>query len=103
MVMAVAQAVEAGSRAVVRASAGNTTAYWRGFTQYLQEGGASHTPRLLGVQAEGAAPLVRGEPIAEPRTIASAIRIGDPASREGALRARDESDGIIAAATDDEI
>ncbi len=84
-------------------NAGNITAYWRGFRQYYEQGGASQTPRLLGFQAEGAAPLVLGRPVAEPRTVASAIKIGDPASRDGALRARDESEGIIAAVSDDEI
>lgn len=84
-------------------NAGNITAYWRGFRQYRDEGAATHTPRLLGFQAEGAAPLVYGGVIAAPRTIASAIRIGDPASRDGALRARDESEGFIEAVSDEEI
>jgi threonine synthase len=84
-------------------NAGNITAYWRGFTEYVQVGGATRAPRLIGVQAEGAAPLVIGAAVAAPRTVASAIRIGDPASREGALRARDESGGLICAVSDDEI
>jgi threonine synthase len=84
-------------------NAGNITAYWRGFRQYVEEGGAMHTPRILGFQAAGAAPLVDGAPVSSPKTIASAIRIGDPASRDGALRARDESDGFIDSVTDDEI
>ena len=84
-------------------NAGNITAYWRGFTEYVHAGGSTRTPQLVGVQAEGAAPLVKGEPVATPRTVASAIRIGDPASRDGALRARDESGGSIIAVSDQEI
>jgi threonine synthase len=80
-------------------NAGNITAYWRGFCEVLPEG----RPALWGFQAEGAAPLVRGHPIAEPKTIATAIRIGNPASWQGALGAVRESGGRIAAVSDDEI
>jgi threonine synthase len=84
-------------------NAGNITAYWRGFTRYADEGRASGRPRMLGFQAEGAAPIVRGEPIEAPETVATAIRIGNPASWEAAVAARDESGGVIEAVTDDEI
>jgi threonine synthase len=81
-------------------NAGNITAYWRGFVQY-QKG--DKRPRMMGFQAEGAAPIVRGEVVAEPKTIATAIRIGNPASWQGALAARDESAGIIDSVSDEEI
>ncbi len=84
-------------------NAGNITAYWRGFREEQARGRVSALPRLLGVQAQGAAPIVRGRPVARPRTVASAIRIGNPASWEGATLARDESRGTIVAATDEEI
>ena len=80
-------------------NAGNITAYWKGFKEYH----ASRLPRMVGAQAEGAAPIVSGTPVANPRTVASAIRIGNPASWEGATSARDESGGTIAAVTDTEI
>jgi threonine synthase len=86
-------------------NAGNITAYWRGFRRYADAGqtpGAG-LPRMLGFQAEGAAPIVRGEPVEAPETVATAIRIGNPASWEGATSARDESGGLIEAVTDDEI
>ena len=86
-------------------NAGNITAYWRGFRRYadagLTRGGG--LPRMLGFQAEGAAPIVRGEPVEAPETVATAIRIGNPASWEGATSARDESGGVIESVTDDEI
>jgi threonine synthase len=82
-------------------NAGNITAYWRGFRRYAAEGAG--LPRMLGFQAEGAAPIVRGEPVAEPETVATAIRIGNPASWDGAVAARDESGGVIEAVSDDEI
>jgi len=82
-------------------NAGNITAYWRGFRRYAAEGAG--LPRMLGFQAEGAAPIVRGEPVAEPETVATAIRIGNPASWDGAIAARDESGGVIEAVSDDEI
>ena len=82
-------------------NAGNITAYWQGFRRYAPDEG--HLPRMLGFQAEGAAPIVRGEPIAEPETVATAIRIGNPASWDGAISARDESGGVIETVSDDEI
>jgi threonine synthase len=78
-------------------NAGNITASWRGFQAVGQ------SPRMLGFQAEGAAPIVRGAPVAEPETVATAIRIGNPASWEGALAARDQSGGLIEAVSDDAI
>jgi threonine synthase len=84
-------------------NAGNISAYWSGFRAYREAGLIERTPVMLGVQAEGAAPLVHGGVVAEPRTVATAIRIGDPASRELALRARDESGGWIDAVSDAEI
>ena len=79
-------------------NAGNITAYWRGFVRYERG-----RPRMLGFQADGAAPIVRGEPVESPETVATAIRIGNPASWEGAVTARDESGGLIEAVSDDEI
>jgi threonine synthase len=84
-------------------NAGNITAYWKGFREYHQAGHCTQLPRMVGAQAEGAAPIVSGRPVAEPKTVASAIRIGNPASWEGATTARDESGGLIAAVTDTEI
>ena len=84
-------------------NAGNITAYWRGFREYLQLGRSRSLPRMMGFQAEGAAPIVKGAPVANPQTIASAIRIGNPASWQGALDARDDSGGTIDAVSDDEI
>jgi threonine synthase len=78
-------------------NAGNITAYWKGFRE------AGHEPRMLGYQAAGAAPLVHGAPVAKPETIASAIRIGNPARWEEAMAAVTESRGAIEAVTDDEI
>ncbi|WP_055547738.1 threonine synthase [Streptomyces sp. NBRC 110028] len=85
-------------------NAGNITAYWRGYQEYAAEGGpASRTPRMWGFQAAGSAPIVRGEPVKEPATIATAIRIGNPASWTQAERARDESGGFIDEVTDRQI
>ena len=84
-------------------NAGNITAYWKGFREYHQAQRATRLPRMVGAQAEGAAPIVNGSPVASPKTVASAIRIGNPASWEGATSARDESGGMIAAVTDMEI
>ena len=84
-------------------NAGNITAYWRGFREYRAAGRAHTLPRMVGAQADGAAPIVDGHPVEHPRTVASAIRIGNPASWEGATSARDESGGAIAAVTDTEI
>ena len=84
-------------------NAGNISAYWRGFTDAAAAGASAKRPRMIGVQAAGAAPLVSGAPIANPETVATAIRIGKPASWETAVAARDESGGFIRAVTDDEI
>jgi threonine synthase len=84
-------------------NAGNITAYWKGFREYRVAGRSTRLPRMVGAQAEGAAPIVDGHPVAQPKTVASAIRIGNPASWEGATTARDESGGLIAAVTDTEI
>jgi len=84
-------------------NAGNITAYWRGFVEYFQAERTFRKPRMIGWQAAGAAPIVRGEPVPDPHTVASAIRIGNPASWRFAEAARDESEGAIAAVTDDEI
>lgn len=84
-------------------NAGNISAYWMGFVQYQQAGHATHTPHLLGFQAAGAAPIVRNEVVPNPETIATAIRIGNPASWELATTARDESGGTIDMVTDEEI
>ncbi|HET7701590.1 MAG TPA: threonine synthase [Candidatus Limnocylindria bacterium] len=84
-------------------NAGNITAYWRGFVEAQTAGMARSRPRLFGFQAAGAAPIVNGAPVADPQTIATAIRIGAPASWASALRARDESGGAIEAVTDAEI
>jgi threonine synthase len=84
-------------------NAGNISAYWIGFKQYAKAGVADRTPQLWGFQAAGAAPLVHGEPIAHPETVASAIRIGNPASWLLAESARDDSGGRIDAVTDEQI
>ena len=84
-------------------NAGNITAYWQGFVEYFQAGKAKTQPKMMGFQAEGAAPIVRGYPIEEPETVASAIRIGNPASWQKAVAARDESGGIIDMVSDEEI
>jgi threonine synthase len=84
-------------------NAGNITAYWGGFEEYHRLERTSGKPRMWGFQAEGAAPLVLGHPVEHPETIATAIRIGNPASWEGAINARDSSGGSISAVSDDEI
>ena len=84
-------------------NAGNISAYWAGFRDYSAAGRIASLPRIWGFQAAGAAPLVTGRRVDHPETIATAIRIGDPASGEQALAARDESGGLIEAVTDDEI
>ena len=84
-------------------NAGNISAYWLGFTEYFKDGLATHRPAMWGFQAEGAAPFVAGHPIAKPETIATAIRIGNPASWDLAVAARDESGGLIDSVTDEEI
>jgi len=84
-------------------NAGNITAYWKGFVEYRDAERASHTPRMMGFEAEGAAPIVKGHRIVKPETIATAIRIGNPASWAGAAAARDASGGVIDSVTDEEI
>jgi threonine synthase len=84
-------------------NAGNITAYWKGYREYAADGLATRRPRMWGFQASGSAPIVRGEPVRSPQTIATAIRIGNPASWESAERARDESGGLIEAVTDRQI
>ncbi len=84
-------------------NAGNITAYWQGFSEYHQAGRAKGTPKMMGFQADGAAPIVRGHPVDKPETIATAIRIGNPASWQKAVAARDESGGIIDMVSDEEI
>jgi len=84
-------------------NAGNITAYWKGYKKYFEDGKITFLPRMLGFQASGAAPLVLGKPVENPETVATAIRIGNPASWKGAVGARDESGGLIDAVTDDEI
>ena len=84
-------------------NAGNITAYWKGYVEYAADGLASQRPKMWGYQAAGAAPIVTGQPVAKPSTIATAIRIGNPASWAQAEAARDESGGRIDAVTDREI
>ncbi|HUV11725.1 MAG TPA: threonine synthase [Acidimicrobiia bacterium] len=84
-------------------NAGNITAYWKGYREYADAGRATRAPRMLGWQASGAAPIVRGEPVLHPETIATAIQIGNPASWAQAVAARDESGGHIGAVTDADI
>ena len=84
-------------------NAGNITAYWRGYNDYFKLGRIDSLPKMLGFQASGAAPLVKGSPVSRPRTIATAIRIGNPASWEGAVAARKASGGLIEAVTDQQI
>ncbi|MEW6002291.1 MAG: threonine synthase [Nitrospirota bacterium] len=84
-------------------NAGNITAYWRGYKEYKEAKRITSLPVMLGFQAAGAAPIVLGKPVEKPETIATAIRIGNPASWKGAVQARDESGGRIEAVTDEEI
>ncbi|GAB3486524.1 threonine synthase [Flexivirga lutea] len=89
-------------------NAGNITAYWKGYRESAEmpigsDGAASRTPQMWGFQAAGAAPIVNGHPVDEPDTIATAIRIGNPASWQQAIAARDESGGLIDAVTDEQI
>jgi threonine synthase len=84
-------------------NAGNITAYWKGFVEYQRAGRSRGAPRMMGFEAEGAAPIVRGQRVTNPETIATAIRIGNPASWKGAVAARDESGGAIDCVSDDEI
>lgn len=84
-------------------NAGNITAYWMGYKEWQAEGKIKALPRMMGFQAALAAPIVKGKPIKSPKTVATAIRIGNPASWKGALLARDESKGMIHSVTDAEI
>ncbi len=84
-------------------NAGNITAYWMGYKEYLKAGRSSGLPRMMGWQAEGAAPIVHGAPVENPETIATAIRIGNPASWEHAVKAATESSGAIDMVSDEEI
>lgn len=84
-------------------NAGNITAYWKGYVEYAEDGISDSRPRMWGFQAAGSAPIVEGRAIENPETIATAIRIGNPASWDKAIAARDESGGVIEAVTDDEI
>ncbi|MCS7252905.1 MAG: threonine synthase [Armatimonadota bacterium] len=84
-------------------NAGNITSHWMGYKEYFRHGFISNLPIMIGVQAAGAAPLVLGHPVENPETIATAIRIGNPARWKEAIEARDESGGTIVAVTDDEI
>ena len=84
-------------------NAGNITAYWKGYKEFRAEGRIKSTPVMLGFQAKGAAPIVRGYPIEKPETLATAIRIGNPASWKQAEAARDESKGLIDMVSDEEI
>ncbi len=84
-------------------NAGNIYAYWLGYKQYLEVGKADKLPKMCGFQAEGAAPIVRGRPVDNPQTVASAIRIGNPANWKKAELARDESGGLIDMVSDEEI
>lgn len=84
-------------------NAGNITAYWKGYQEYKKAGKSGTLPKMLGFQAAGSAPIVLGHPVKNPETIATAIRIGNPASWKTAVAARDESGGLIDAVTDEEI
>ncbi|MFN3975892.1 MAG: threonine synthase [Aquificaceae bacterium] len=84
-------------------NAGNITAYWKGYKEYFQAGKIDSLPKMMGWQAEGAAPIVKGYPIKNPQTIATAIRIGNPYSWQSALQAMQESGGLIDAVSDEEI
>ncbi|MDI6781118.1 MAG: threonine synthase [bacterium] len=84
-------------------NAGNITAYWKGYKEYKQAGRIDSLPKMIGFQAAGSAPIVEGRVIKDPKTIATAIKIGNPASWKQAEQARDESKGLIDKVTDDEI
>ena len=84
-------------------NAGNITAYWKGYRQYQEIGASTRLPQMWGFQAAGSAPIVLGHPVDEPDTIATAIRIGNPASWQQAIEARDSSGGVIDSVTDEEI
>ena len=84
-------------------NAGNITAYWKGYREYADAGHSTRLPRMWGFQAAGSAPIVLGAPVAKPETIATAIRIGNPASWDQAVAARDDSGGLIDSVTDEQI
>jgi len=84
-------------------NAGNITAYWKGYKEYKDAGFSKKLPKMLGFQAEGSAPIVLGHPVKDPKTIATAIKIGNPASWKQAEAARDESGGLVDMVSDDEI
>ncbi|GAA2348392.1 threonine synthase [Saccharopolyspora halophila] len=84
-------------------NAGNITAYWKGYAEYGDDGLIEKLPRMFGFQAAGAAPLVHGQPVTEPETVATAIRVGSPASWESAVKAKDASNGLFSAVTDEQI
>ena len=84
-------------------NAGNITAYWRGYNEYFKAGYSTKRPKMMGAQAAGAAPIVEGHPILKPETVATAIRIGNPASWAGAIEAKESSGGDIFAVADAEI
>jgi threonine synthase len=84
-------------------NAGNITAYWAGYCEYKEKGLSQGLPKMMGYQAAGSAPIVIGQPIDDPKTVATAIKIGNPASWKQAVAARDESGGIIDMVTDAEI
>src|SRR5438067_946769 len=103
MTVAVTKALAEGVEAIICASTGNISAYWKGYTEYEAAGVIDRLPRMMGFEAAGAAPIVLGRVIDEPRTVATAIRIGNPASWKAAEAARDESGGAIEAISDDDI
>jgi threonine synthase len=84
-------------------NAGNITAYWKGFKEYYAQGKSTSLPKMIGFEAEGSAAIVRGEPIKDPETIATAIRIGNPATWQGAVAAANDSGGQINYVTDEQI
>ena len=84
-------------------NAGNITSYWMGYKEYMEAGRTDSLPMMMGWQAEGAAPIVRGEIVDSPETVATAIRIGNPASWELAVKASEESSGVIDYVSDEEI
>ena len=84
-------------------NAGNITAYWKGYVEYHRDGVVSTRPKMMGFQAAGAAPIVHDHVVEDPHTVATAIRIGNPASWRGATDARDQSGGVIEAVTDDDL
>lgn len=84
-------------------NAGNITAYWTGYSEYLADGRTDRAPAMFGFQAAGAAPLISGEPVSEPETVATAIRVGSPASWDGAVAAKTGSGGLFSAVTDERI